>query len=104
MNAFGRCRVALGAQKSHTKTKPGACPGSAKIRLRLTVEGWGHIVLGHNLLGAVGQCLCLRQKLETPDDFWVRLSPDFHTLILTEGIDKDLRLNVRLNPFVVVDQ
>jgi hypothetical protein len=71
MNAFGRRSVTLGAQKTRTKTEPGTSPGSAKIRLRLTVEGWGHIVLGHNLLGVVGQCFGLRQKLETLDDFWV---------------------------------
>src|SRR5438270_10058324 len=70
----------------------------------LPVERRGGVVLGDNFLGVVGQSLRLRQKFKTLYHFRIGLGANFHALILTEGIDKNFRLDVRLNPVVVVEE
>src|SRR5579872_213477 len=77
---------------------------TSSFNYRLPVERRCHVVLGHDLLGVVGQRFRLREKFQTLNDLRIRLGPDFHTFILAESVNKNLRLDIRLDPVAIVEQ
>lgn len=63
--------------------------GPVKSYFGLPIKCPRGIVLGHNLLGTVGQSFGLRQQIQTFQNFWIRLRAHLQAFIFAESVGKN---------------